>query len=428
MAPKSAERIIHYQEYLDGVAAGLDEELRAKTEELQATGGNAQELQDAHGELTRQVARDKQIIADRREELQERLEDEERVPNYDGELADFYVAFVPWSKRAADDTDAEGWVDLGQDFEFAELREGENLDYEEIIRPLQTEIKDLKELRMRLDETVRRLVKKNPGFEDKIEELAEKDRREISVRLEVFQTELNSGIDGDDDQQDQWAELVDRYLTTKYKIRVQELWNALSENEKGEPKAKEKKAGAIKRKRSRTSLGRRTKRRQVDDKESVEEGASSMPDDDSALDDVQAELDEMERRRRAAKDYSSLPECSFVVMSLTRQWVEVQCPICKGNAPAPGEPAIRGLVFFQIHLSSVHNVDIANLEELLDRCRVRELNLYDVRTIVYKYEAVTAKPVATEEDLVRDENSKEDDMMANEAGDGSGAEKGEQLS
>lgn len=77
-----------------------------------------------------------------------------------------------------------------------------------------------------------------------------------------------------------------------------------------------------------------------------------------------------------------LPESNLIVKSRSGEWVELHCPICKGNTQAPGELAILGFNFFRNHLDIVHDINEPDDQELVELCTKRVCDFGLVRAIV----------------------------------------------
>lgn len=77
-----------------------------------------------------------------------------------------------------------------------------------------------------------------------------------------------------------------------------------------------------------------------------------------------------------------LPESSLIVKSRSGEWVELHCPICKGNTQAPGELAIFGLNFFRNHLDIAHDINEPDDQELVELCTKRVCDFGLLRAIV----------------------------------------------
>ena len=130
---------------------------------------------------------------------------------------------------------------------------------------------------------------------------------------------------------------------------------------------------------------------------SRDEEQEQEPETDAAMEklgpDHQALLDARERGESGA-DYALkfnlkialahefLEESDLIVKSRSGEWVELHCPMCKGNTQAASELAIARFNFFRNHLDIVHDINEPDDQELLELCTKRVCDFDYLRDIV----------------------------------------------
>lgn len=85
---------------------------------------------------------------------------------------------------------------------------------------------------------------------------------------------------------------------------------------------------------------------------------------------------------KIALAHEFLEESDLIVKSRSGEWVELHCPICKGNTQAPGELAFPGFNFFRNHLDIVHDINEPDDQELVELCTKRTCHFEYLRDIV----------------------------------------------
>ncbi|KAK0302878.1 hypothetical protein LTR01_008433 [Friedmanniomyces endolithicus] len=83
-----------------------------------------------------------------------------------------------------------------------------------------------------------------------------------------------------------------------------------------------------------------------------------------------------------ARVHSSLPWCPSIVLSSDgKEWVEIRCPVCKGNvSPATGEPMV-GVEAMLNHLISTHHCEPMSMSQVIALCQSRVVRMSAVHNI-----------------------------------------------
>ncbi|KAK1810645.1 hypothetical protein LTR12_014969 [Friedmanniomyces endolithicus] len=83
-----------------------------------------------------------------------------------------------------------------------------------------------------------------------------------------------------------------------------------------------------------------------------------------------------------ARVHSSLPWCRSIVLSSDgKEWVEIRCPVCKGNvSPDTGEPMV-GVEALLKHLIDSHHCEPMSLSQVIALCQSRVVKISAVHNI-----------------------------------------------